>query len=276
MGRRLNECRPSCELTIIGGVAVVFNPMSLEGKRILVTGASSGIGRETAIILSKLGAEVVLLARNRERLEETCRELEGSGHSIYEYDLEQLDGIPELLKTIAAEQGRLSGVFHAAGIEATIPLNIIKEKKIEPVFKTSAFAALMIAKGLSHKDVKQETSSLVVMSSAAGLTGNNGISLYSASKAAVDGAVRALAVELAPKNIRVNSIAAGLVKTKMYEDLVNRAPSEAIKRKMERYPLGFGLPEDVAMAAAFLLSDASKWITGTTMVVDGGFTISKE
>ncbi len=255
---------------------MAFNPMSLEGKRILVTGASSGIGRETAIILSKLGAEVVLLARNRERLEETCRELEGEGHSIYEYNLEQLDGIPELLKTVAFEQGRLSGVFHAAGIEATIPINIIKEKKIEPVFKTSAFATLMIAKGLSHKDVKEETSSLVVMSSAAGITGNNGISLYSASKAAVDGAVRALAVELATKNIRVNSIAAGLVKTKMYEDLVNRAPSEAIKRKMERYPLGFGLPEDVAMAAAFLLSDASKWITGTTMLVDGGFTISKE
>ena len=250
--------------------------MSLQGKRILVTGASSGIGRETSIILSKLGAEVVLLARNRERLEETYRKLEGNGHSIYEYDLEQLDNIPKLLKTIATEQGPLSGMFHAAGIEATLALNAIKEEKVEPVFKTSAFATLMLAKGFSHKDVRQATTSIVVMSSVAGLVGNKGLSLYSASKAAVDGAVRALAVELAQKNIRVNSIAAGLVKTQMYEDLVKRAPIEAIKKKMERYPLGFGHPEDAAMAAAFLLSDASKWITGTTMVVDGGFTTSKE
>ncbi|NLZ54224.1 MAG: SDR family oxidoreductase [Thermoanaerobacteraceae bacterium] len=255
---------------------MTFNPMSLKGKRILVTGASSGIGRETSILLSKLGAEVVLLARNMERLKETFRKLEGNGHSIYEYDLEQLDDIPQLLKTIASEQGCLSGLFHAAGIEATLPLNMIKKKKIETVFKTSAFATLLLAKGFSHKDVREETSSLVFMSSAAGLTGNNGISLYSASKAAVDGAVRALAVELAQKKISVNSIAAGLVRTEMYEDIVKRAPIEAINKKMERYPLGFGYPEDVAMAAAFLLSDASKWITGTTMVVDGGFTISKE
>jgi len=250
--------------------------MSLEGKRILVTGASSGIGRETAIILSKLGAEVVLLARNRERLEETCRELEGSGHSIYEYDLEQLDGIPELLKTIAAEQGRLSGVFHAAGIAPVYAINAIKEEKIESVFKSSAFASLILAKGFCNKNVRQLPASLVFMSSGAALTGSKGLAIYSSSKAAVDGAVRAMAVELAEKDIRVNAIAAGMVKTEMYEVFVETAPSNAVEKKIQRHPLGFGLPEDVAMAAAFLLSDASKWITGTTMVVDGGFTISKE
>ena len=249
--------------------------MDLTGKRILVTGASSGIGRETSIILSKLGARVVLLARSKERLEETYSKLEGTDHSIYEYDLEQLDGIPKLLKDIAMEQGRLSGLFHAAGIEATLALNAIKREKVESVFMTSAFASLMIAKGFSNKDVRQDNSSMVFMSSVAGLTGNKGLSLYSASKAAVDGAVRAIAVELAGKSIRVNSIAAGTVKTQMYEDYLVRTPVEAVEKKLEGHPLGFGLSEDVALAAAFLLSDASKWITGTTMVVDGGFTISK-
>lgn len=254
---------------------MTFNPMSLEGKRILVTGASSGIGRETSVILSRLGAKLVIVARNKDRLDETYSMLEGKGHSIYEYDLEQLDGIPELLKKVASDQGRLSGLFHSAGLGATMALSLMKEAKIESVFKTSAFASLMLAKGFAQKDVRGDISSMVIMSSAAGLTGNNGLALYSASKSAVDGLVRAIAVELADKGIRVNSIAAGLVKTQMYEELAKRAPIEAIKKKMKGYPLGFGLSEDVGMAAAFLLSDASKWITGTTMVVDGGFTISK-
>lgn len=253
-----------------------FNPMSLEGKRILVTGASSGIGRETSIILSKLGAEVVLVARNRERLNETYSMLEGNGHSIYEYDLEQLDSIPKFLKDIASEQGLLSGLFHSAGIEATLALNVIKEEKIQSVFKSSAYASLMLAKGFSHKSVRQEVASIVFMSSAAGLTGSRGLTLYSASKAAIDGAVRAMAVELSDKNIRVNSIAAGMVKTEMYKAYIKQASIEAVGKRMEDHLLGFGLPEDVAMAVAFLLSDASKWITGTTMVVDGGFTINKQ
>jgi len=251
--------------------------MDLTGKRILVTGASSGIGRETSIILSKLGARVVLLARNKERLEETYSKLEGTDHSIYEYDLEQLDGIPKILKDIVIEQGCLSGLFHAAGVVSVSSINMIKEKIINSMFMPSVFAFLMLAKAFSNKDVRKVgSSSIVVMSSAAGLTGSKGLALYSAAKAAVDGSVRALAVELAEKSIRVNSIAAGMVKTQMYEDFVIRAPLEAIEKKLERHPLGFGVPSDVALAAAFLLSDASKWITGTTMVVDGGFTISKQ
>ncbi len=253
-----------------------FNPMSLEGKRILVTGASSGIGRKTSIILSKLGAQVVLVARNRKRLEETYTTLHGVGHSIYEYDLEKLNGIPKLLKGITFEQGLLSGLFHCAGIETTLALNAIKEETIQSVFRTSVYASVMLAKGFNHKDVRHKVSSLVFMSSVAGLTGIKGLTLYSASKAAVDGLIRVLAVELAAKNIRVNSVAAGLVKTEMYNALVERAPVEAIERKMKQNPLGFGDPEDVAMAVAFLLSDASKWITGTTMIIDGGFLISKE
>lgn len=255
----------------------MYNPMSLVNKKILVTGASSGIGRHTSIILSKLGAEVVLVARNKERLNETYNKLEGSGHSVYDYDLEQLDGIPKFIKDIVSEQGCLSGIFHAAGIAAALSVNSIKERSIYSIFQSSAFASLMLAKAFSHKDVRAEGStSLVLMSSAAGLTGTKGMSIYSSSKAAVDGAVRAIAVELAEKNIRVNSIAAGMIKTEMHETFVNNNASEVMDRKENLHPLGFGAPEDVAMAVAFLLSDASKWITGTTMVVDGGFTISKQ
>jgi len=255
----------------------LYNPMDLTGKRILVTGASSGLGRETSIILSKLGAKVVLVARNKERLEETFSKLEGTGHCIYRYDLEQLDGIPDFLKDIAAEQGRLSGLFHAAGVASTFSINMIKEKNINSIFTSSAFASLMLAKGFGHKDVREEgPSSIVFMSSAAGLTGTKGMAIYSSSKAAVDGAVRAIAVELAEKSIRVNSIAAGMIKTEMHSTFENNTSTEVMAKKESMHPLGFGAPTDVALAAAFLLSDASRWITGITMVVDGGFTISKQ
>lgn len=251
--------------------------MDLTGKRILVTGASSGLGRETSFVLSKLGAKVVLVARNKERLEEAYNRLEGTGHSVYEYDLEQLDGIPKLLKDIAAEQGRLSGLFHAAGVASASSINMVKEKSIDSIFLSSAFASLMLARGFSHRDVREEgPGSIVFMSSAAALTGTKGMAIYSSSKAAVDGAVRAIAVELADKGIRVNSIAAGMIKTKMHSTFENNASSEVMDKKESLHPLGFGVPSDVAFAAAFLLSDASRWITGTTMVVDGGFTISKQ
>jgi len=250
--------------------------MSLSGKKILVTGASSGIGRETSIFLSKLGATIALVARDRGRLEETFEMLEGSGHGIYSFDLEQTDEIPNLIKTIAEEIGLFSGIFHAAGIAPVISIKSVKEKTILPPFQTSIFSALMLTKGFCQKGVKEDgPASLVFMSSAAGLTGSKGLSIYAASKAAVDGMVRSLAVELAEKQIRVNSIAAGMVKTEMYKIFLNNAPSEAISSKEKMHPMRFGEPLDIAMAAAFLLSDASKWITGTTLVVDGGFSISK-
>lgn len=255
---------------------MTFNPMSLVGKTFLLTGASSGLGRETAIILSKLGARLALVARNTIRLEETYSKLESKGHKIYTFDLEQLDEIPGLLKTIAEEIGPLSGIFHAAGIAPVLSIKSAKEKSIIPSFKSSIFASLMLAKGFCQKGIQAEgMASLVFMSSAASITGSKGLSVYSASKAAVDGSVRALAVELAEKNIRVNSVAAGMIKTEMHAAITDNMSSEMLKDREGHHPLGFGEPIDVAMAVAFLLSDASKWITGTTMVVDGGFSISK-
>jgi NAD(P)-dependent dehydrogenase (short-subunit alcohol dehydrogenase family) len=252
---------------------MTFNPMNLNGKMILVTGASSGIGKVTAQIISKLGGKVILLARNERRLKQVLMTLSGQGHGFYPFDLTATDEIPSLMKKVAREHENLTGIFHSAGIGGTMPVTIFKKKYIDSVLDISVKAALMLTRGFCQKGVQKQgvKSSLVFMSSAAGLCGVGGMSIYSASKAAVDGAVRSLACELASRGIRVNSIAAGAVRTEMHEDTVGKLNEQAMKDYEHRHLLGFGNPEDVAYAAAFLLSDAASWITGTTMIVDGGY-----
>lgn len=252
---------------------MIVNPMDLSGKRILVTGASSGIGKVTSQIISKLGGKVIILARNEQRLGQVFTNLVGDGHGLYAFDLTATDDIPSMMKAVVKEHGNLTGVFHSAGMGATMPVGILKQKYIDSVLDVSVKAALMLARGFCQRGVLEQgvKGSLVVMSSAAGLCGVAGMSIYSASKAAVDGAVRSLACELAPRGIRVNSIAAGAVKTEMHEEIVKNLNEQEIKDYEQRHLLGFGNPEDVAYAAAFLLSDAATWITGTTMIVDGGY-----
>ena len=253
-----------------------LNPLSLSGKTLLVTGASSGLGRAAAILFSRLGASLAIVARNQDRLQETVAQLEGEGHRTYTFDLNENEEIPNLVKLIVGDTGPLSGIFHSAGIAPMLSIRSVKYPTITSPFMTSVFASLMLAKAFCQKSVKAEGgASLVFMSSAAALTGTKGLSVYASSKAAVDGAVRAMAVELAEKNIRVNSIAAGMVQTEMHAALLDGMSDEAVEERRRQHPLGFGEPMDVAMTAAFLLSDASRWITGTTMVVDGGFSIGR-
>lgn len=254
-------------------MTAVVNPMDLTGQRILVTGASSGIGKSTARLLSNLGAQLVLIARNRERLERTLEDLNGSGHSYQVFDLSEVDNIPPLMKRIAQGGGPFSGIFHAAGMESIRPIALLKSAYIDEVFDASFKAAVLLVRGFCQKGVRLEgMGSIVVMSSVASISGQNAMSVYSASKGAIDAAVRCFACDLAGLNVRINSIVSGAVETEMHERLVKNLSAEALDQYRQKHLLGFGQAEDIANVAAFLLSGASKWVTGTTLVVDGGYT----
>lgn len=248
-------------------------PFSLENQHILITGASSGIGKESAIQFAKQGAKLTLIARDEKRLQETLSHLEGTGHNALSYDLSNAEGIPQLMKDLSEKHGRFHGIFHAAGIESVTPITILKESVIDSVFGASIKASLFFAKALSSAKVRAEgPTSLVLMSSISGSVGEKGFSVYAASKAAIDGATRSLACELAEKQIRINTIVAGAVKTAMHERMTRFLDDTHLKAFENKHLLGFGESEDIANAALFLLSPASKWITGTTLVVDGGYT----
>lgn len=251
----------------------IFKSTALASKTYLITGASSGIGKKTAILLSQCGANVVINGRNESRLNETLHHLEGTGHKVAKASLESADQTCEWLKGLLEITGPLDGVFHCAGIELVRPTRMIKQAQLNELFGSSLFAAFGIARALSGKNAMVDGGSIVLMSSVAGSTGQVGMTAYGAAKAAMDGLVRSLACELSAKKIRVNSIAAGAVHTAMHDRLTNSGNEDSTKTYEQSHLLGFGEPEDVAQAALYLLSPASRWVTGTTMVVDGGYLV---
>jgi len=246
--------------------------MDLSGRGVLVTGASSGIGRETALLLSELNARVILVGRNRERLEAACQQLQGTGHRVEPFDLTALQEIPAWLKRLTAATGPLAGLVHCAGIQNSLPLRVLSLEKLEAVFRINISAAVMLAKAFCQKGCSVPGGSIVLVSSAMGLVGRPGIPAYSASKGALVALARSAALELAKDQIRVNCVAPGFVRTEMLEQLREWLSSEQLAALEAQHPLGLGAPRDVAYAIAFLLADTSHWITGTTLVVDGGYT----
>jgi NAD(P)-dependent dehydrogenase (short-subunit alcohol dehydrogenase family) len=250
-----------------------LNPIALTGLRILVTGASSGIGRETAILLSQLGAEVTVAGRDEERLKQTLSRMAGGGHQIACFDLARFDGIPAWLKGLATASGPFGGLVHSAGLHKAAPLRTLGVTAFDELMQVNLYSAAFLAKGFRQKGCRTtERSSIVLLASVAGLAGEAGISAYSASKAAVIGLVRSLAVELAPEGIRVNAVAPGFVESEMGERLKQLLTPEQFNLIESNHPLGVGTVRDVANGIAFLLSEASRWITGTTLVIDGGYT----
>jgi len=248
----------------------MINPMSLDGKRILVTGASSGIGRATAILCSRLGADVILVGRNMTKLKEVFASLDEGNHQILQYDLSDLNNIEKLMNDCVKDGRKLDGLVHSAGIGPTIPLGSINSKNMLEVMQINYFAFIELTR-LFSKRKYSNGGSIVAISSVASMAGTKCTSLYCGSKGALDSSIRSLSLELVYKNIRINSVLPSYIKTDMYNAVVELAGEEAQERLLSRQTLGLGTPEDVANAVAFLLSDASRFITGTALVVDGGY-----
>lgn len=246
--------------------------LGLADKKLLVTGASSGIGRATAIEASHHGAKVALLGRRAEALQATHDALTGAGHLIDNFDLTDLDGIPDHVADIADELGGLDGIVHAAGVHSAHPLRIVDAALVDQVLRANVSTAFMLAKGFRTKSVNKQSPSLVFVSSVVATVGQPGVSVYSASKGALTALTRSLAIELAREGIRVNAVEPGIVMTEMTETIRAKVGQSGFAAIEAAHPLGFGQPIDVARAILFLVSDASSWITGTSLVVDGGYT----
>lgn len=251
---------------------MVNNPFSLEGKTILVTGASSGIGRGICIQCSRMGAKLVLNGRNCEKLNETMSLLSGSGHIIIASDISQQDGIDRLVESCPA----INGFVNCAGILEFATVKSIRRPLLSKVLDTNAVAPIMLTQGLLKKKRMGANSSIVFISSLSGnYIGGTGEIAYSFSKAAINGYVKTAALELGPRSIRMNTVCPALVPTDLsikYHEIVDE---EKMKAEIPtKYPLGrMGTVEDVANATIYLLSDASSWVTGTDIILDGGLTL---
>lgn len=249
---------------------MIENPFSLKNKTILVTGASSGIGRSCSILLSELGAQLIICGRNQERLVETLNLLNNKEvHSIYIGDLTNETEIETLVEKVDV----LNGIVLAAGITKTLPFKFLNERELSNIMNTNFQAPVILCQKLAKKKKIKNNSSIVFISSIAGnVIGNKGNGAYAASKAALNGICKVMAIELASQKIRTNCVSPGMVKTPMTANGFSSVSKEQLELNEKLYPLGYGEPEDVACSVAFLLTDASKWITGTSLVIDGGFS----
>lgn len=245
-----------------------YNPFTLIGKTVLITGASSGIGRASAIECAKLGATCVLCGRNEQRLQETLQALEGANHIVIAADLLSEEGI----QAIANQAPKLDGVVCNAGINMMAPIYFLKSEEINTVFQTNVVAPMNLMNALLRKKCINNQASLVFMSSMDAVNPDAGSSAYAASKAALTSFMRSCAKELAPRKIRSNAIHPGLVETGMMHN--GYVSEEDLEKNKQHYLLKrFAQPEEIAWSIVYLLSDASSFMTGSIITIDGGATI---
>ena len=248
--------------------------IDLTGRRILVIGGSSGIGKQTAITMSEIGAHVILTSNEQEQLTETLKELSGEGHSAYYIDVTDLNGIDGCIKQIVDEQGLLDGMVYSAGITDHLPLKLLKPERALFAFKVNFFGYVEAIRAITKKGRFNPGMRIVGVSSIAAIKGDKSHTSYSASKAAMDGAIRCIAKELADKQICINNVAPGMTATPMYDRFIERngEDDETLKILLERQYLGVVQPHEVADAITFLISPAARPITGTVLYVDAGVT----
>jgi NAD(P)-dependent dehydrogenase (short-subunit alcohol dehydrogenase family) len=238
----------------------------LEGLSILITGASSGIGRACALSCAEAGAKIILNGRNEQRLKEVLLQLNGDGHKIELFDLSDLNQVANL----AAICPVVDGIIHSAGIDGVAPMRQVQATMLEQVMNINYLAPIVLTQKLLLGKKIRDGGSILFMSSIAAKTGKRGVGPYSGSKAALIGSMRPLALEVAKFGIRVNALCPGIVLTPIFEGLEDWL----IKEVAPSYPLGLGQPEDVANAALFFMSAASRKITGTDFSLDGGVVLT--
>ena len=239
------------------------------GQWVLLTGASSGIGRAIGVELARRGARVLLTGRNEEQLKATQAQLPIDQSRVVVQDLRQTAALSGLVRDHARDHGRIHGFCYCSGIVETRPLASFQADGFRDMVDVNVTAALELAKAVSRREVGGV---LLFITSIYGMVGMPGQLAYSATKGALQSAARSLAIELARRKIRVNTLSPGLVHTPMTAKAFERLSEEQIREIESSHPLGPGEPEDVARAAAFLLAPQSRWITGTDLVIDGGYT----
>jgi NAD(P)-dependent dehydrogenase (short-subunit alcohol dehydrogenase family) len=244
------------------------NPFSLEGKTILVTGASSNIGRQIAVKCSEMGSQVIATARNEERLKETLGKMTGEGHQILQSDLSDSEQIPALVEQLP----ELDGIVMCAAVFRTTPIRNNRRKYTEEMFKTNTFANIDLVQLLLKNRKIKDRGSILFISSVAAYRPYAGNALYSATKGAINSFCQVLAIEQSNRKIRANCVSPGIIQSDM-EVKDWAVTQEELDKEEARFPLGFGHTEDIAYAAVYMMSDASKWVTGTNMIVDGGQSI---
>lgn len=253
----------------------MYNPFSLENKVIIVTGASSGIGAQCAIDCSKMGARVVLVARNEERLKQTLEQCEEpSRHMILPLDLSSSDGLKETIKDVVAKVGKINGVLNCAGMSSVTPLKLVTDELLDQFFRTNVYSAINLSKEVTRVGNydKEHGCSIIFFASIMGLCGEKCKTMYSATKGALIAAARSMACELAKNKVRVNVVSPGAIETPINAKLPHMADPELRKELEDKHLLGLGECSDIANACIYLLSDAAKWVTGQNIIVDGGYT----